>query len=102
MGKKANTFWFMLAATAVNVLLMLFFFTIGFILISLLYTKWPALAENSAISLVSVLVLFVGSTALTLFVYNRILTFVQKKFKLEDHLYPFLAPKGKRQSRGDY
>ncbi|MBQ2258991.1 MAG: leader peptide processing enzyme [Spirochaetales bacterium] len=96
MGKKSNTVWFMLAATAVNVLLMFIFFTLGFILITMLFTKWPALAENQLVSMMSVLVLFVGSTALTLFLYNKILTWVQKKFKLEDHLYPFMAPKNRR------
>lgn len=101
MGKKSNTVWFMLAATVVNVVLMFIFFTIGFILITAIFTKWPSAAENSMLTLLLVLMLFVGSTAATLFIYNKIIGWAQVKFKLEDNLFPFLAPKGKRPPRRD-
>lgn len=99
MGKKSNTLWFMLAATLVNVLLMLIFFTIGFVLITMLFTKWPHLAENSIVSLLCVLILFVGSTALTLLIYNKIVAWAQVKFKLEDNLYPFMSGRNRRPPR---
>ena len=54
MGKKSNTVWFMLAATVVNVVLMFIFFTIGFILITAIFTKWPSAAENSMLTLLLV------------------------------------------------
>ena len=101
MGKKANTFWFMLAATAVNVILMLVFFTIGFILVTMLLTKFPALADNAMASFLLVLVLFVGSMGLSLLIYNKLLKWAQVKFELEENLYPFLAPRGKRPPRRD-
>ena len=101
MGKKANTFWFMLAATAVNVIIMILLFTLGFFLETLLLTKFPALAENAIASFLLVMLLFGGSIGLSLIIYNKLLKWAQVKFKLEENLYPFLAPRGSRPTKKD-
>lgn len=101
MGKKANTFWFMLAATAVNVIIMILLFTLGFFLETLLLTKFPALAENAIASFLLVVLLFGGSIGLSLVIYNKLLKWAQVKFKLEENLYPFLAPRGSRPTKKD-
>lgn len=96
MGKKGNTVLFMLIATVINVLIMSILFIIGMIIIGFVLTTWPSLGESSLASGVMVILLFVGATAGTFFIYNKGIKWAAEKYKLEDKLYPFMAPRGRR------
>lgn len=96
MNKKGNTVIFMIVATLVNIALLAIFFILGFVLLGLALSKWPSLASSQIAASLLTLLVFVGSIGLTFFIYNRIVMWANKKFMLEDKLYPFFSGRKKR------
>ena len=96
MGKKTNTVLFMLIMTIISLVIMLTCFVLGFLLISFIGSKIPSLQESQSYITISILLLFVGATALSFFIYNKLVKFVVKKWNLEEKLYPFFSPKNRR------
>ncbi len=95
MNKKVNTLVFMVAATLLNVALLAVFFIIGFVLLSLLLNAFPALADSSMAAAVLTLLVFLLAIGLTFFIYNKLVLWVNKKFELEDKLYPIFTRRKK-------
>lgn len=82
MSKKSNTVWFMLAATVLNIVLMLLLFVICFVLMA-------RFTDPSS----SLLPLWLGLTFLvsvggSFFIYSKVIKWMNKKFKLEENLSP--------------
>lgn len=93
MSKKSNTIWFMLAATVLNILLMLILFIVSFVLIvrfvdpeSSLVPLWLGLA-------------FLGSIGGSFWLYSRIIRWMTKRYDLEEKLVPLFVRKKKRPRR---
>ncbi|MDD3424219.1 MULTISPECIES: leader peptide processing enzyme [Sphaerochaeta] len=82
MSKKSNTLWFMLAATVLNILLMMILFIVCFILI----TRF--VDPNSSLIPMWLGLTFVVSIGGSFFVYSKIIKWMNKKFNLEQNLSP--------------
>lgn len=91
VNKKSNTIIFMLIATLLNVVLLAVFFIAGFVLLSLALNAWPSLANSGIAASLLTLIVFIGSIGLTFVIYNKIVMWANKKFQLEDKLYPFFS-----------
>ena len=98
MSKKTNSIVFMLVATVVNLLLLVAFFIIGFVIIGVLGSRFPGLQSAAPI-----LVLLVFGLAIfgSFFVYSRIVKWATVKFSLEDKLDPIFTPKKNRRRKDD-
>lgn len=91
-NKKANTLWFMLIATVVNVLLLVIFFVIGFIIISWLPTGDVSSEEGgSPLINAAILIVFIGAIGGTFLVYGKLVKWADKKFNLEDKMGSIFA-----------
>jgi len=82
MSKKSNTLWFMLAATVLNILLMMVLFIVCFVLI----TRFAD--PNSSLIPMWLGLTFVVSIGGSFFVYSKIIKWMNKKFNLEQNLSP--------------
>ncbi|WP_320122552.1 leader peptide processing enzyme [uncultured Sphaerochaeta sp.] len=95
MSKKMNTVWFMLAATVLNIVLMMVLFIICFVLITRFVDPGSSLIP-----------LWLGLTFLvsiggSFWVYSRIIKWMNNKFNLEDNLSPLFNRKRKPKRRED-
>ncbi|TVQ28906.1 MAG: hypothetical protein EA382_00970 [Spirochaetaceae bacterium] len=95
MNKKANTILFMLGATVANVLLMVAIFIVLF----LIYGNLIAGSLSPEVNQIVLIVLFLGSIALTYFLYHRIIKWMSKKWDLDEYFDPIFARRG--QSKKD-
>ncbi len=98
MSKKTNSLVFMLLATVVNLILMVVLFIVGFVIIGILLTKYPAL--ESAMFVLTLLV-FVFAIFGSFFIYSRVVKWATNKFSLEDKLDPIFTPKRNRRKKED-
>jgi len=93
MSKKSNTLWFMLAATVLNIVLMLILFLVCFILItrfveptSSLVPLWLGLS-------------FLVSIGGSFWLYSVVIKWMTKRFELEEKLAPLFTKKRKKPRR---
>lgn len=98
MNKKANSLIFMLIATVVNLILLMIFFILGFVILNFVVNAMP---DNAAVVQVGVILVFVASIGLSFFVYSKLVNFATKKFSLEEKLDPLFVRKGSRRQRGE-
>ena len=98
MNKKANSLIFMLIATVVNLLLLMIFFILGFVILNFVISAMP---DNAAVVQIGVVVVFIAASALSFLVYSKLVNFVTVKFSLEDKLDPLFVRKGSRRQRGE-
>jgi len=89
MNKKTNTILFMLGATVVNIVLMLAIFLGLGALVGLL-----PIQIGPQLTFVVFIVLFVGSIALTYFIYHRIVKWISNKWNLDDYFEPIFRRRG--------
>ena len=90
MNKKANTLFFVLGATVLNIVIMLVIFVALFVLFGALLA--PRLPQT-AVSIV-LLLLFIASIVLTYFVYHKLVLLLSKKVDMEKYFDPIF---GKRR-----
>lgn len=95
MSKKSNTVLFMLAATILNIIIMLLLFVICFILItrfadptSNLVPLWLGLS-------------FLVSIGGSFWLYSVVIKWMTRKFQLEDKLAPLVSKRKKNPRRED-
>ena len=88
----------MLVATVLNLVLLMIFFIVGFVVLNLVINKFPSI--DSAIPVLTILV-FVVSIFGSFFVYSRIVKWATAKFNLEDKLDPLFTPKRNRRNKED-
>ena len=98
MSKKTNSLIFMLLATLLNLVLLIVFFILGFIILNLVISAMP---ENVAVVQIGVVLVFVFAIGLSFFVYSRIVSLLTKKFNLEEKLDPLFVRKGSRRPKGE-
>lgn len=89
MNKKTNTILFILGATVGNIVLMLAIFLGLFVL----YGRFIAPNVDTTVNQIIVFVIFIGSVALTYFIYHRIIKLLSKKFDLDKHFDPIFRSK---------
>lgn len=89
MNKGVNTAIFVVAASLVNVVLMLVFLLVGTLIVVRLVPAETAAAAGPFI----MMGVFVGAMALTFFVYGRLIKFARNRFKLDDYLHPIFRKK---------
>ena len=92
MSKKSNTLWFILGATAFNILTTLIFF----VFLLMLYARLllPYLPESVAAW--GFPVIFIGAIALSFVLYRIILKQVMKKYDLEKYFDPIFGPRKRK------
>lgn len=98
MSKKTNSLIFMLLATLLNLVLLIVFFILGFVILNLVISAMP---ENVAVVQIGVVLVFVFAIGLSFFVYSRIVNLLTKKFNLEEKLDPLFVRKGSRRPKGE-
>ncbi len=89
MNKKTNTIVFMLAATVVNVIMMVAIF----ILLFYFYGRFVAPAVSPEVTQILLIVIFIGSIALTYFLYHRIIKWISNKWDLDQYFDPIFRRK---------
>jgi hypothetical protein len=89
MSKKTNTLWFILGATAFNILITI----ICFVALLVLYARFfiPILPESSAAW--GFPVIFIGAIALSFVIYRLVLKQIMKKVDMEKHFDPIFGHK---------
>ncbi len=95
MNKKGNTVIFMIVATILNIVLLAGFFILGFVLLTLAVNTWPSIADSQISIALLTLLVFVVAIGLTFVLYSKIIGWANKKFMLEDNLYPFFSRRKK-------
>ncbi|NLE14460.1 MAG: leader peptide processing enzyme [Spirochaetales bacterium] len=93
MSKKSNTLWFMLAATVLNILLMMILFIVCFVLI----TRF--VDPNSSLIPMWLGLTFVVSIGGSFFVYSKIIKWMNKKFNLEQNLSPLWSRRPNKRNQ---
>ena len=88
----------MLLATQLNLVLLIVFFILGFVILNLVISAMP---ENVAVVQIGVVLVFVFAIGLSFFVYSRIVSLLTKKFNLEEKLDPLFVRKGSRRPKGE-
>jgi membrane protein YdbS with pleckstrin-like domain len=89
MNKKANTVFFVLGATIVNVIIMMVIFIILFVL----FGRFAAPHMSPQINQIIMLVLFIGSIVLTYFIYHRLVNYITTRIDMEKYFDPIFRPK---------
>ncbi len=92
MSKKTNSLLFILAATVLNLVLLILLFIIGFIILSLL-----PLQENQNLLMGGIAVVFILAIVLSFLIYSKIVKWAIAKFNLEDKMDPLFGRGGKRR-----
>ena len=98
MSKKTNSLIFMLLATLLNLVLLIVFFILGFVILNLVISAMP---ENVAVVQIGVVLVFVFAIGLSFFVYSRIVSLLTKKFNLEEKLDPLFVRKCSRRPKAE-
>lgn len=88
----------MLLATLLNLVLLIVFFILGFVILNLVISAMP---ENVAVVQIGIVLVFVFAIGLSFFVYSRIVSLLTKKFNLEEKLDPLFVRKGSRRPKGE-
>jgi hypothetical protein len=92
MNKKTNTILFMLGATVVNVILMILIFILFF----WLYGRFIAQSVSPQVTSYVMIGIFIGSIALTYFIYHRLVKWISNKWNLDDYFDPIFKRGGKK------
>lgn len=87
----------MLLATLVNLLLLIVFFIIGFVLINLFMNAYP----DSQIAPLLIGLVFIVSIAGSFLVYSRMVKWANNKFNLEEKMDPLFSSKKNRRDKRD-
>ena len=98
MSKKTNSVVFMLVATLVNLLLMVAFFIVGFVIVGLLVAYIPSLADATGVMAILVFALAIFGS---FFIYNKLVKWAMVRFNLEDKLDPLFSSKRNKRSKFD-
>ena len=91
MNKKLNTVYFLLAATVLNLLILILLAIILGVAVGSFYQKFNV--DSDGLSLLAVIVILFGSIAGTFFLYSKIVKWAMKKWGLEKYLEPIFSRK---------
>lgn len=94
--KKRNTAVFILIATVINVVLMMIFMLIGYIL--LMRFANPDNPNGAQLGLIMV---FLGSIGLSWLVYSRMVKWYTKRVDVENKFAPLITPRARKKRPAD-
>ena len=86
MNKKLNTVYFLIAATILNLVILVLLALILGVTVGFLYQKLGV--DSQGLSLLAVIIILFGSIAGTFFLYSRIIKWVVKKWNLDNYIEP--------------
>jgi hypothetical protein len=89
MNKKANTVLFLLGATVFNLLIMFLLIVIFLVLISAIFRD----SLNPNVLSILMIVVFVGSIAVSFFIYGRVVKWLSRKIDMEKYFLPLFRRK---------
>jgi len=90
LNKKVNTALFILGATLVN---MLMIFVLFFLLILLAGLLIPEPGQSTA--QIIFFVVFIGSIAVSFFIYNKLIKWLTNKIDMEKYFHPIFRPRSR-------
>ena len=90
MNKKANTILFMLAATVLNVIMMV----VIFLALMLLYAWVAPGGFSTQVGQIVGIVLFLAAIGLTYFLYHRLVKWISNKWNLDEYFAPIFGRRG--------
>lgn len=91
MNKKLNTIYFLLAATVLNLLILIVLAVILAAMVGALFQKFGLASQG--MSLAAIIFILFGSIAGTFFLYSKIVKWAMKKWRLEQYLEPIFRSK---------
>ncbi len=91
MNKKLNTVYFLIAATILNLVILVLLALILGVTVGFLYQKLGV--DSQGLSLLAVIIILFGSIAGTFFLYSRIIKWVVKKWNLDNYIEPIFRTK---------
>jgi len=94
--KKRNTAIFVLIATLLNVVLMLVFMLIGYILLVRFGNP-----DNPSGASIWLIVIFLGSIGLSWLIYSRIVKWYTKRVDVEKKFAPLITPRARKRKPGE-
>ena len=90
--KKRNTAIFVLIATLLNIVLMMVFMLIGYILL-VRYGN----PDNPSGAQIWLIVIFLGSIGLSWLIYSRIIKWYTKRVDVEKKFAPLISPRSRKK-----
>ena len=91
MNKKLNTVYFLIAATILNLVILVLLALVLGVTVGFLYQKLGV--DSQGLSLLAVIIILFGSIAGTFFLYSRIIKWVVKKWNLDNYIEPIFRTK---------
>ena len=90
--KKRNTAVFVLIATIINLLLMMVFMIVGYVLLARFGNP-----ESTTANQIWLVVIFLGSIGLSWFIYSRMVKWYAKRVDVEKKFAPLITPRRKKK-----
>ena len=94
--KKRNTAVFVLIATIINIILMMVFMLVGYILLARFGNP-----DNPNGAQIWLIVIFLGSIGLSWFIYSRMVKWYTKRVDVEKKFAPLITPRGRKPKDSD-
>ena len=94
--KKRNTAVFVIIATIINLLLMMAFMIVGYVLLARFGDP-----ESTTANQVWLVVIFLGSIGLSWFVYSRMVRWYAKRVDVDKKFAPLISPRKKKKPSYD-
>ncbi len=91
--KKRNTAIFVIVATLINIILMIVFMIVGYVLLARFGNP-----DNPSAAQIWLVVIFLGSIGLSWFIYSRMVKWYTKRVDVEKKFAPLITPR-KRKPR---
>ena len=90
--KKRNTAIFVIVATILNIVLMMVFMLIGYILLARFGNP-----DNPSGAQIWLIVIFLGSIGLSWFIYSRIVKWYAKRVDVDKKFAPLITPRRRKK-----
>ena len=94
--KKRNTAIFVIIATIINLLLMMAFMIVGYVLLARFGDP-----ESTTANQVWLVVIFLGSIGLSWFIYSRMVKWYAKRVDVDKKFAPLISPRKKKKPTND-
>ena len=94
MDKRFNTTLFIIAATVVNIVLMMLLFLVSFVI----FARFLAPILPPGVNRALLLVLLIGSVVGTYVIYHRVMRWVSKRYNLDAHFSPLFRSHNRRRN----
>ncbi len=89
MNKKVNTVLFLLGATVFNLLIMFILIVVFLVLISAIFKG----SLNPNVLSILMIIVFIGSIAVSFFIYGRVVKWLSRKIDMEKYFLPLFRRK---------